>query len=202
VKPEEIGRMSSSFREDLANLGDSLQDKGWKYFQRPILLGLIMSLATYQLLYHAPVRRLVDIQGEIEASEATVKYAPQYKDLKERLAILYSMLPRTKDPEAWLLNAIRESLREEGIVPISFSPARSTRVEGYRFLSISVNCNASYKQLGSWIARLERGDALMYVDHFELQKRPKTPGVNVSQVTITTVVSEGGPEDGTEGAPQ
>lgn len=191
MKSQEIGRLSSSFNEDLANMRDSLQDKGYKYFQRPMALGLLLILACYQLLYRAPVVRLKVIESELVATRATVKYAATYKDLRERLQILYSMLPTAKDPEEWLRNAIRESLREEGIVSNSLSSPRSNRVEGYRFLSITVTCEATYKDLATWIARLERGAALIYVESYKLAKKKAPIGMNTAEITITTAISDG-----------
>ena len=182
----------SILQSDLTNLRDCLRERGVGYFQRPIALGLFLVFAAYYFVYKSPEKAQRLVNQELSAVQATLQYAGTYKDMKERLQILSSMLPKGPDTERWLLESIRESLRQEAIVPISFSPPKEAKVEGYRFISITVTCEASYRQLASWVARLERGEALMYVEKLKLDKKTKQIGINTAEVTITTAIQQEG----------
>lgn len=177
-----------SLREEASILGDALREKGAKHFSRPLGMAALMVFIAYFYVYRPPKLRLMNIDAETKAAEAVARHSGTYKELKDKLAIFYSRVPKTEDPpEKWLLDTIRETLVKEGIVPNSFSPPTQTVVEGYRFVSIAVNCEVSYAQIASWISRIERSSVVLYVKAMNLKKSDATPGMNIADVTVTTV---------------
>lgn len=188
-----IQRFLESLQGDLMNVRTALNDRGGKYFQRPLVLGGLMIFTAYFYCYKAAGEMNVRIDTEFGAAQATVQHADEYENLKIRLDAIKRKLPRTKNPGVWLLGAIRSTLKEEGIVPLSTSPPEETSKKGYRFITISIKCQSSFRQIASWISRLERSKKLMYIRQMRLRKEPSVLGENTAEIQITTIVSaEGG----------
>lgn len=185
---EGMRRMLSEFQGEVAVLRDALREKGVKHFARPIGLGLLAVVVSKHLVYSSGQAAIGRVQADLTATEATARYAADYMDLKARLAGLYSRLPDAKDPGQWLLDAVRESLREEGIIPTSFSTPMERAADNYRFVSISVACSASYKELASWIARLERSKSVLFIGELMVEKKTEPLGSNKVTISIATVV--------------
>jgi Tfp pilus assembly protein PilO len=173
---------------DLKALSSALKEKGLRYFARPLGCAAVLLFVFYFYIYAMPRKRLTALDAELEAVRATVKYAGDYQDLSNRLHGFYSRLPKTTEPAAWLLADIRESLRQEGIVPDAFSSPSTEMRPGYRVVSMTVTLNMSYRQLASWMARLENGRYLLHVKDLTLVKKPKPIGNNLISVTLMTVV--------------
>ena len=188
LKKEDLQRALSFLQGELLVLRDCLRDKGAKYFARPIVMGALLILGTHHYVYQAPETAGARADKELKAAHATARFAGDYKDLQARLDGLLLKLPRTRDPESWLLESIRTTLREEGIVPTEYSAPTDVNMGGYRFISITVKFEAAYKEIGSWVARVERGTSLLYIQSFTLTKKPKPIGRNSVDVTITTLV--------------
>ncbi|MFH1723142.1 MAG: GspMb/PilO family protein [Elusimicrobiota bacterium] len=193
MKKEDLQRWFSFLEGELYVVRNALRERGGKFFMRPFLVGGLGIFAAYWYVYLPPAGRLVEIEEELSAAEVSSQYAGDYKSLKARLDGLYERLPRTRNPETWLLTAVRRTLRQEGIVPLSTSAPAETVRENYRFISISVRCQASYPQIASWISRLERGQELLFIKSLTLDKDAKPIGSNTANVTITTVVPREGP---------
>lgn len=184
-----IARVLARFQSDLLNVQSTLKDRGSKYFQRPLLLGGIMIFAAYFYVYSAAGKMSVRIDRAYGAAQATVEHAEEYENLKIRLDTIRRKLPRTKNPGNWLLQAVRATLKEEGIVPLSTSPPEEVSQRGYRFITIKVRFQSNYRQIASWVSRLERNKKLMYIQQMRLIKEPRLLGENEVEIQVTTVVS-------------
>jgi len=186
--PKVAPRVSLAWiQADLLSIRESLRVRGGKFFGRPIGLGAVIIFCAYFYVYRAAGNLKARVEKDYNAAQATTKYSEDYKNLKARLDGLLTRLPMTEDPGNWLLQAVRKSLREEGIVPLSTSAAKETVTESYRFISIDVDCQASYQQIGSWISRLERGAELLFIQTMRMTKDNDPIGVNTVKVTITTL---------------
>lgn len=192
IGPEDFRRWASYLEGEFKLVRDGLRDKGAKYFARPLGGCALVLFVSYQYVFMLPKNQLVVVERDLDAARATARYAGDYEDLRSRLNGLYARLPRTTDPETWLLSEVRESLRLEGIVPNSFSSPSSEIGAGYKIVSLTVSLSAGYRQLASWVARLERGRSLMHVRDFTLVKRGRPIGMNNVTVTVVTIVPLGG----------
>jgi len=188
---DDVARWASQAAGEVKLIQHAIRDKGPKYFARPLILGAVMVWASYHFVYAPPKEQMRDVADKLQAVQATVQYASDYEDLRDRLSILRSKLPRTNDPEGWLLSEIRESLRQEAILPNGFSTPRLQSGPGYRLVSITINMSAGYAQLANWIARIERSRSLMHIAELHLAKATKPIGMNQVDVTVTTIVPAG-----------
>lgn len=173
---------------ELTVLRDAFSERGYKYFSRPLGMSCVIVFVAYNYVYLPPIARAGKVATELAAAQATSQYAQDYMDLKARLDGLYTKLPRTEDPQGWLLSEVRKTLRQEGIVPLSISPPQDAVKGEYRAISIAVRCQANYAQIASWISRMERNESILFVSDLDLHKDTEPIGSNTVNVTITTVV--------------
>jgi hypothetical protein len=192
MKPDDLKRWAQFLQGEILVMKDAFRERGAKFFQRPLGLGAIIVFAAYWYVYLPPLDRMVEIEEGLAAAQASAQYAEDYKSLTARLENLFTKLPRVQNPGNWLLQEVRKSLRQEGIVPLSTSPPREQKVEQYNFISLEVRCQATYPQLASWIARLEGGSNLLFIKELTVRKDSEPIGSNTAEVTITTVVPAGG----------
>ena len=192
MKIEDLKEWGIFLKGEIIVMKDSFNERGPKFFQRPIGIGAIIIFVAYWYVYLPPVNKMIQLEQDLLAAQASSQYAEDYKSLKARLENLFAKLPRVKDPENWLLGEVRKTLRAEGIVPLATGSPRAQKVEQYLFISIEVRCQATYSQLASWIARLEGGENLLFIKQLNLRKDEDPIGSNTAEVTITTVVPAGG----------
>ncbi|OIO08382.1 MAG: hypothetical protein AUJ52_08315 [Elusimicrobia bacterium CG1_02_63_36] len=188
---DELKAWGPFLQGELLVMKDSFRERGPKFFQRPLGLGLVIVFAAYWYVYLPPLAKMSRIEEDLAASKASAQYVDDYKSLSARLESLFAKLPRVKNPGGWLLEEVRKSLREEGIVPLSTSPPTEQKIEAYRFISMEVRCQATYPQLASWIARLEGGNNLFFIKELNIRKDAEPIGSNTAAVVITTVVPAG-----------
>ena len=121
-------------------LREALRDRGAKFFSRPLGMAAVAVFASYNYVYLPPLSKAKRVSDELAMAKATSQYAEEYQNLQSRLSGLYTKLPRTQDPQGWILSEVRKTLREESIVPLSISPPSDIVKGEYRFISIEVRC--------------------------------------------------------------
>ena len=188
---DDFMRWASQGAAEFKLIQHAVRDKGPKYFARPLVLAAVMIWASYHFVYAPPREQMGDVANKLQAVQATMQYASDYEDLRDRLNILRTKLPHTNDPEGWLLSEIRESLRQESILPNGFSTPKQQSGPGYRLVSITISLSARYSQLANWIARIERSKSLMHIAELHIAKTSKPIGMNQVDVTVTTIVPAG-----------
>lgn len=194
ITADDAQRLLRTVGAELTVLRDALRERGAKYFMRPLAMSGVMVFASYYYVYAPPLAKAKGVAEELATAKATSQYAEEYQNLQARLSGLYTRLPRTQDPQGWILNEVRKTLREENIVPLSISPPSDMLKGEYRFITIEVQCQGNYSQVASWISRLERNPALLFVHTLNLRKDAQPIGSNSVDVKITTVVPVGGVE--------
>ena len=194
ITADDAQRLLRTVGAELTVLRDALRERGAKYFMRPLAMSGVMVFTSYYYVYAPPLAKAKGVAEELATAKATSQYAEEYQNLQSRLSGLYTRLPRTQDPQGWILNEVRKTLREENIVPLSISPPSDMAKGEYRFITIEVQCQGNYSQVASWISRLERNPALLFVHTLNLRKDAQPIGSNSVDVKITTVVPVGGVE--------
>ena len=193
IDKDEILRSLQRIQGELIALKNVLKLKGAKYFKRPLAIGAVLMFTSYHFLYVGSRGSLESIAVALDGARATATYAEDFKSLKMQLANINRTLPRTKNPQEWLLNSIRKTLREEGIVPLSTSQAKLDFQKGFQFISITVNLQASFPQVASWLSRLERSKRMLYIKSVTVKKDNENIGENSVTVEVTTMVKGSGP---------
>lgn len=190
ISKEDLQRAASRVGGELQGLRQSLREKGAKYFQRPLALGGVVLFAAYFYAYQSTAETKIRVENELAAAKAIAQHGERYKDLKSQLDEFQDRIPKNSQPERWLEQETRDTLRLEGIVPLNISTPKETVREELRFISITVSCQASFRQIASWIARIERGKNLMYIEIMTLKKDELRIGENLAELKITTIAAK------------
>lgn len=185
----ELGRW---WAQALGDLAQGLREKGPRHFSRLLAVCAVILFAVYRFVYLWPAGRLQAVQAGLREARAAARYTERYNDLRARLDGFNSTLPVGKDKEHWLSEAVRDAMKAEGILFTSLSPVTQKAQGSFVVLSLTVGCRASYKQLGSWIDRLERSKTLLHVSQLDLSKDRAEMGSNQVSLTVSTVIPKEG----------
>jgi len=177
---------------EVLSMRNCFRERGGKFFSRPLGVGILIVFVSYWYVFSPTADKIRIAEINLKAAEVTKQYAEDYENLQIRLETLKSKLPRVKEPDAWLLDEVRRTLREEGIVPLSTSSPTEMAGPAYRMLAITVRCQATYGQIASWISRLERSDSFLLVSEMKIKKDEEPVGSNTADVKIVTLVPKGG----------
>ncbi|HBL17885.1 MAG: hypothetical protein A2X36_16100 [Elusimicrobia bacterium GWA2_69_24] len=188
VKKDDIQVWIAFLQGEFTTIKNAIRERGAKFFMRPIGMGVAVVFAVHHYIYLPSAIALKGVQMDVEAAKATFKFAEDYENLKIRLETLYAKLPRVTDPQNWLLEEVRGTLRDEGIVPLSTTSPLETPGDTYKRLTMRVKCQATYAQIASWISRLERSESLLLIEQVSIRKDGTPIGSNTADVTISTLV--------------
>lgn len=173
----------------IAALIGAVREKGMGYYERPLIIAGACSVAVYFLIYRVPTVSLNRSRSEISTLSAITQYTGRYRELKDLLESYYTSLPKLKDKDRdlWLTETVRDAMKAEGLFFISLSPA-TEQVQGYYAqVSVNVTCRLQYKQLASWVARLERSSHAVRISRLGLNKDNSDIGINSVEITVSAV---------------
>lgn len=167
-----------------------LREKGVRHYQRPLAVAAVPVALVYFLIYRGSSEQLNRLTTQSSQLEGVVQFAPKFRDLQDRLDAFFGGLPHDKDRGGWLTENVRATLRAEDISPSSFSTAREETVGGFAVVSIRLTCRLTYKELATWIARLERLRYPIHVTKLVVLKDVNDVGKNDVDITVTVIFSK------------
>lgn len=180
----------SSAREELLLAARVIGEQGLRRFARPLALGAALLFIVHRFFCLPPAARLGRIRSQIDAAKATARHAERYRDLESRLKALHSVLPDLEARDVWLIDTAREAMKAEGIYLTSLSPVAEKEAGAFLLVSLTIGCRASYRQIASWVARLEGSRRLLWIAGMDMQKDPAEIGMNQVTMTIAAVVAK------------
>jgi type II secretory pathway component PulM len=167
----------------------TLKEKGSKRFERPLIISAIVIVAAYYLVYLPPQRKLDGLQRRIDTAKATSENAEAFKAARDRLRAVYAILPKTKDKDHFLTQAIIETLRAEGLTSDSIKPPEEARDSDLVFQQMTVSAQLKFPELIGWLARLEASKPFLHVASVDLVKSKRLGYCEVT-AAVSTIVPE------------
>lgn len=187
----EFRRALDAVRGNLDIMVQALRDKGARHFARPLGVAVAAVYAAH-LFSQSLASRQKALDMQLAGARATSQYARRYQELQGVLQGVTANLPNPKNRDNWLLNTALEAMRAEGILSTALRPVTQTAQGDFVFLSLSITCRASYKQLARWVDRLERSKVFLHVTSLTLSKDAADIGMNQVSLTVGAVF----PKDG------
>ncbi len=175
-------------QDEIKLIMGTLKDKGTNRFGRTLAIALALPAASYFLVYTQAQKRLDQVDGELEVSRNSAKHADTYKELKDRLNMVYMQLPLPKDRADMLSEAVKEALRAEGIVSTSFNPPADTDMAGGVVQSLGINIRVKFPEMMAFLARLEAHKPAIHVSSLDLSKQSTPIGANNVSCTLSTII--------------
>jgi type II secretory pathway component PulM len=180
----------SHFQKELEEAIFTLKAKGPQYFQRVWLASFLMLFVSYKGIYIFLNGKVAQVESEITVAHLTAKYADTYKNAAGQLSLAQKRLPPFKDKDTWLTDTGIASLKAESLVPDSISSPQESESIGLKQEKISIEFQAKFPQLVSWLNRIDHAPRLTHVSSLELSKK----GLDENEVhcELVTIVSPGG----------
>ena len=180
----------SSFKKEFNETIFIVKAKGFKHFQRVLLGSLFMLFIAYWGVYKLMGDKLSQVESQIETAHITAKYADLYKNASGQFLQAQRRLPPFKDKDTWLTNAGIASLRAEGLASNSMSSPEESKMLDLKREKISIEFQAQFPQLLSWLYRIENSQYLTHVSSLELKKK----GLDGNEIhcELSTIVNPGG----------
>lgn len=182
-----VGAWMQAIQSEIQIVSATLRDKGRKRFDRPLVTGLALVAGSYYLLYMPPQQKLSTLERRIETARATATNADTYKELRDQLRSIYAVLPKPKDKDRFLTEAVIETLKAEGLVSESIKPPDEQVQDSLAFQKVLVTAEVPFTSLVAWLARLEASKPFLHVNSLTLQKS-KNPGQASITVGLSTIV--------------
>ncbi|MBI4424646.1 MAG: type 4a pilus biogenesis protein PilO [Elusimicrobia bacterium] len=177
--------------EEALFLARAIRSRGVKHYGKALAYSLGMAFLAHKLVYVSGGEKLSRVERDLEAARATDRYAETYKELDDTLSRFSEQLPPSQAPEEWLLNTVRETMKAEGIISTSLSPVNVSHSGDFKVLSMTIACRARYKELGSWLARMEGSKKLLHVSNLSVSKDGEI-GQNTVNITVSSLLPKGG----------
>ncbi len=170
----------------------ALRERGLRRYARALALSGAILLASHQLAYVRGSSELARVRGSLESVRGASRYVDGYRELEARLKNFSESLPPAENPENWLLAAVRDSMKEEGILSTSLSPIARLEWNQFRIMTLTVTCRVGYPQLSSWISRMENSPKLLHVSKLNLRKDERESGINEVTISVASAVPKEG----------
>lgn len=182
-----VGKIFQAVQAELTMISTVLRDKGFKRFERPLLIGGGLAFASYYLLYLPPTRKMDGLERRLQNARSMAEVADSYKDIRKRLQEVYATLPKTKDKDHFLVEAVVESLKAEGLTSDSIKPPDEVPDSNLIFQRLTISAEVRFPDLVAWLARVEASRPLLHVYSLEITKSRRL-GYCMAQVGIGTIV--------------
>jgi hypothetical protein len=192
IDKDKLEALKGRILAEFSSVQGAFQEKGAKYFQRPLVLGGMVIFASYFYVFQTGGDLSNRYSTELDAARAIDQHAEEYQNLRLAIDTVRNKLPRTRNPDEWLTQSVRRTLREEGIDALETSAPKESKKASYRILTVTVKMQSNYHQVASWISRLERSKKLLFIKALRLRKDPERIGKNAIEVDVTTVIPVGG----------
>jgi type II secretory pathway component PulM len=178
-----------AIQDEVQIVTHTLREKGSKRFERPLLLGAVLIVASYYLLYLPPQRKLDALQNRIDTAKALSTNADAFKLQRDNLRAIYAALPKTKDKDHFLIEAVVETLRAEGLTSDSIQPPDENKESNLIYQQIKVSAQMKFPELVGWLARVEASKPFLHIASVDLVKS-KHLGYCEVQAGVATIIPE------------
>lgn len=166
------------------------------------LLGCILLAFYYYLLIQPKLSRLGELMPKVKERReelAAIKEDVEHRDrldrqirqLDERVKEYQKVFPPETDLSQ-LLEYLSGQARASNVSLVGVEPKKGEAVSGgvFREVLLTVQARGGYHSLGLFLNRLETGERMMAVDHFELSTDPQNPMEHPMKLDLKTYASQ------------
>lgn len=185
--PKTLEKVVQAIQSEVSTVSSTLREKGHKRFERPLFFAAVVLVASYYLLYMPPQRKLAGLQRRIDNARVLSQNAEAFKQVRDKLRATYAVMPKTKDKDQFLTQAIIETLRAEGLTSDSIQPPDEMKDSNLAFQQLKVSAQMKFPELLGWLARVEASKPFLHVSAVDLQKSKRMGYCEVT-VGVSTIL--------------
>jgi hypothetical protein len=183
-----VGQILETTQREARTVFSTLREKGRERFGRTLLIALALVGGSYKGLYLPAQNKLSMLAQTITSAKTLSENADSYRLLREKLEAGYVQLPAQKDKDQFLMNAVLETLRAEGLMSESLRPPDQVNGELLSSQQTMVNAQLKFTEVLSWLARLEASQPHLHVLELALDKKKDKIGYCDVRVGVGTAV--------------
>ncbi|MBI5883108.1 MAG: hypothetical protein HZB91_08390 [Elusimicrobia bacterium] len=182
-------QMIRTIQEDVSLVVSVFREKGVGHFGRPIVVGVMLVFASYNIIYIPAKKKSASLNALIKTAQSVSQYAEDYRARRDRLAWAYTQLPRIEDREEWLFKSLVESLKAENIVAQKLPPMTENELGGLITQQATMNSTVKFMEAIRWLNRIESGRPLIHVNSVSIvKKQGAVIGTTDVNCEITTII--------------
>jgi type II secretory pathway component PulM len=182
-----VGLLMQAVQLELQQISATIRDKGFKRFQRGALIAGVVVLAAYRLLYVPPATKLAGLQQLIDKARTMSQISASYREVRAQLRGVYAQLPAPTEKDHFLVDAIVESLKAEGLTSDSIRPPEETAEAHMTSQRLQISLDLRFPDLVGWLARVEASKPLLHVYSLNINKSRRL-GYCTAQVGVGTLI--------------
>ena len=183
-KPNKI---LESIQKGMMDIKTVLEDGNFKLFIKPAVIILLVFMG-FRYSTQNFEKKEANLRGQIDAVQTQQRSEKEYLSNKEKLLKLEPRFPNLEEKNDWLLRQMVAVARDSGITPkLGSEQSENNSNSGYTVVSIPVNAEISYKQLGQLLANIENREEYLKVSEFSLTKDKTNLGSNTVALKINTI---------------
>ncbi|MBO7237970.1 MAG: hypothetical protein J6U96_01605 [Elusimicrobiaceae bacterium] len=184
-----LPQILASTKQGLLDIKTVLEEGQYKLFLKPVIVLFVLFIVFRYAngLLESRDRRIME---QIDAVHAQQNNEQEYLSNKEKLLVLEPRFPdMSTKKDSWLLNQVVNIFKENSnITPkVAPTPQEDTSNNGYTVMSVPVDMNISYGDLGRLLASIEGREEFLKVSEFTLSKTANDLGQNNVKMRINTV---------------
>ena len=181
------GYFMQAVQTELQQVSATIRDKGFKRFQRGAIIAGIVVLSSYRLLYLPPATKLDGLQQHIDKAKSMSQVSASYREVRSQLRSVYAILPAPADKDHFLVDAVVESLKAEGLTSDSIRPPEETAEANMTSQRLQISLDLRFPDLVGWLARIEASKPLLHVYSLNINKSRRL-GYCSAQIGVGTLI--------------
>ncbi len=188
ITAAQVNNFLKAIQEEFTVVSATLKEKGYKRFQRALVVAFLALLAGYYLFYIPQGKKIARIQRKLDEARSLAQYTAQYKDLKERLNATVAQMPPMSSKDRWLTNTVLDTMKAENIMLDSIVPPEEVEQEGFVFQRITISVQLKFMELAAWLARVEGTKPVIRIGSIDVTKNDDPLGTNKVNCEVGTVI--------------
>ncbi|MDD2773135.1 MAG: hypothetical protein PHP45_05500 [Elusimicrobiales bacterium] len=165
------------------------QEKGWKYFQNPVLICGGAALLIYFALGKPAAQGLNGKRAQIAAIRMLAQYTPSFNAYKSQLMSAEARFPPMKEKAEWLGSVISKACSAENVTPDRVSQPTESDSENMIQSSAAFDITLNIRTLGNILARIENNPQYVKITRVTIRKteRKDRLGLITATVEVSTI---------------
>lgn len=184
---KKTNKIVESVKKGFADIRFVLEEGNYQLFLKQAIVIVVLILG-YRWCNDKLQKENSSILGQVDAVQTQHLNEADYLANKKKLLDLEPRFPDASAKNDWLLRQTVAVFNDSQLEPqMTSSQTETASGSGYTQVSLPVNLEASYSQLGNLVANIENRDAYLRISEISLDKSSEVLGENKISISLNTI---------------